>query len=417
MNKIKGNIRFAILGLLFFATTINYIDRQVIGILKPYIEIDLGWSEFDYGLIVSVFQLAYAAGMLLTGVLLDKFGTRLGYTVAIAVWSIAGMLHAAARSAMSFAAARLFLGLGESANFPAAIKTVAEWFPQKERAHATGLFNSGSSIGAIAAPVIVTGIAVTMGWQWAFIITGGLGFLWIICWLLFYFPVAKHPRLSREEKDHILQDSNGIENSDDVKWTDLFRYRQTYALCATRFISDWVWWFFLFWTPDFLHKMHGVNIKEAVIPLIVIYGVASFGGIGGGWISSYLINKGRSVDYARKMAVLISALVVLPIVIVPQIKSLWLTVILIAVGCAGHCGWASNMFTMISDIYPKKAVGSMTGLAGFAAAIGGALAASFVGLILDTTGSYFLIFLIASSVYILNWIIIKLFIPEIRPII
>ena len=417
MNKVKGNIRFAILGLLFFATTINYIDRQVIGILKPYIEIDLGWSEFDYGIIVSAFQLAYAAGMLLTGALLDKFGIRLGYTVAIAIWSIAGMLHAAARSAMSFAIARLFLGLGESANFPAAIKTVAEWFPQKERAHATGLFNSGSSIGAIAAPIIVTGIAVTMGWQWAFIITGGLGFLWIICWLIYYFPVAKHPRLSMEERNHILQDSNGIEISDNVKWTDLFRYRQTYALCATRFISDWVWWFFLFWTPDFLHKMHGVDIKEAVVPLIVIYGVASFGGIGGGWISSYLINKGRPVDYARKMAILISALVVLPIVIVPQVKSLWLTVILISVGCAGHCGWASNMFTMISDIYPKKAVGSMTGLAGFTAAIGGALAASFVGLILDATGSYFLIFLIASSVYIMNWIIIKLFIPEIRPII
>ncbi len=417
MNKINGNIRFAILGLLFFATTINYIDRQVIGILKPYIEIDLGWSEFDYGLIVSAFQLAYAAGMLLTGALIDKFGIRLGYTVAIAVWSIAGMLHAAARSALSFAFARFFLGLGESANFPAAIKTVAEWFPQKERAHATGLFNSGSSIGAIAAPLIVTGIAVTMGWQWAFIITGGLGFIWIIFWLIYYFPVSGHPRLTNEEKDHILQDSGGVNKTEDVKWLDLFRYRQTYALCATRFISDWVWWFFLFWTPDFLHKMHGVDIKEAVLPLIVIYGIASFGGIGGGWISSSLINKGRSVDYARKTAVLISALVVLPIILVPQLKSLWLTVILISVGCAGHCGWASNMFTIISDIYPKKAIGSMTGLAGFTAAIGGVLAASFVGLILDTTGSYFLIFAIASSVYIMNWIIIKLFIPEIKPII
>ena len=412
----KGKIRFAILGLLFFATTVNYIDRQIIGILKPYIANDLGWSEFDYGLIVTAFQVAYAAGLLITGVLLDKFGTRLGYAIAIAVWSLASMLHAAASSVISFAAARFFLGLGESANFPAAIKTVAEWFPQKERAYATGWFNSGSTIGAIAAPVIVTGITVTMGWQWAFIITGSLGFIWIIFWLIYYFPPAKHPRLSGYEHDYILQDLKDNDKTDKVKWTDLFKYRQTYALCATRFISDWVWWFFLFWTPDFLHKMHGVNIREAILPLIVIYGVASFGGIGGGWISSSLIGKGKSVDYSRKFAVLISALIVLPIMVVPKIRSLWLAVALIAFGCAGHCGWAANMFTIISDIYPKKAVGSMTGLTGFTAAIGGALSASFVGFILDATGSYFMIFAIASMVYMLNWLIIKIFIPEIKSI-
>jgi MFS transporter, ACS family, hexuronate transporter len=416
MRNNKGRIRFAILALLFFATTINYIDRQVIGILKPYIETDLGWSEVDYGLIVTAFQVAYATGLLITGVLLDKFGTRVGYSIAIAVWSLAGMLHAVARSSISFATARFFLGLGESANFPAAIKTVAEWFPQGERAHATGWFNSGSTIGAIAAPVIVTGITLTMGWQWAFIITGALGFVWIICWLAYYFPPAKHPRLSADEHDYIIQDTKGTEETDTVKWTDLFRYKQTYALCFTRFISDWVWWFFLFWTPDFLNKMHGINIREAVLPLIVIYGVASFGGIGGGWISSFLIKKGRSVDYARKSAILLSALVVIPIMIVPQIKSLWLTVFLIAVGCAGHCGWAANMFTLISDIYPKKAVGSMTGLAGFTAAIGGALSASFIGYILDVTGSYFVIFAIASIVYLINWGIIKIMIPVIKPL-
>jgi MFS transporter, ACS family, hexuronate transporter len=416
MKDKAGSIRYSILFLLFFATTINYIDRQVIGILKPYIESDLGWSEFDYGLIVTAFQVAYAMGLLITGVVIDRFGTRIGYAVAVAVWSIAGALHSAARSAFSFAMARFFLGLGESANFPAAIKTVAEWFPRRERAHATGWFNSGSTIGAIAAPVIVTGITVTMGWQWAFIITGALGLIWILCWLLFYYPPSKHPRLSDEEREYILQDSTATTNSVSVKWTDLFRHRQTYALCTTRFISDWVWWFFLFWTPDFLHKMHGVNLKEAMLPLIIIYGVASLGGIGGGWISSYLIGKGRSVDYSRKFAILISAIVVLPIMFVPQINNLWFTVILIAVGCAGHCGWAANMFTMISDIYPKNAVGSMTGLAGFTAAAGGALSASFVGYILEATGSYFLIFAIASSVYVLNWLIIKIFIPEIKPI-
>ena len=269
---------------------------------------------------------------------------------------------------------------------------------------------------AIAAPMIVTGITVAMGWQWAFIITGLLGIIWIICWLLFYYPPSKHPRLSDAERDYIIQDSNVTNSTGNVKWTDLFRHRQTYALCTTRFISDWVWWIFLFWTPDFLHKMHDINLREAMLPLIIIYGVASLGGIGGGWISSYLIGKGRSVDYSRKFAILISAIVVLPIMFVPQINNLWLTVVLIAVGCAGHCGWAANMFTIISDIYPKNAVGSMTGLAGFSAAAGGALSASFVGYILEATGSYFLIFAIASSVYVLNWIIIKIFIPEIKPI-
>jgi len=416
MHTARGNYRYIILSLLFFATTINYIDRQVIGILKPYIAGDLGWSEFDYGIIVTAFQIAYALGLLISGAFIDKFGTRIGFTIAIAIWSVAGVFHAAARSAISFAVARFVLGLGESANFPAAIKTVAEWFPKKERAYATGWFNSGSAIGAIVAPVIVTGITVAMGWRWAFIITGALGFIWICCWLVFYYSPARHPKLSKEEFDFIHQDVFGVEEKDNIKWISLFRYKQTYALCATRFISDWVWWFFLFWTPDFLNKTHGINLKEAVLPLIVIYTAASFGGIGGGWISSSLIKKGKSINYSRKFAVLISALVVLPMVLVPQIVGLWGAVILIALACAGHQGWAANMFTIISDIFPKRAVASMTGMAGFCGSVGGALSASFIGLILNTSGSYFLIFAVASIVYLLNWLIIKLFIPEIKPI-
>jgi ACS family hexuronate transporter-like MFS transporter len=414
MSKKKGKIRYIILGLLFFATTINYIDRQVIGILKPYIADDLGWNEMDYGLIVTAFQVAYAIGLLFSGALLDKYGTRIGYTIAIAVWSLAGMLHAAVRSAIGFSIVRFFLGLGESANFPAAIKSVAEWFPQRERAHATGWFNSGSTVGAIVAPLFVTGITIAWGWQWAFIITGSLGFIWIFLWLIFFYPPRNHPRLSKDEFEYIHQDAGIIDSKEEIKWIALLKYRQTYALCATRFISDWVWWFFLFWAPDFLHKTHGIDIKESILPLILIYTVAGFGGILGGWISSSMINNGIDVDIARKRAILICALSVLPIMLVPWLGSLWGSVILISIACAGHMGWASNMFAIISDIFPKRTVGSVTGLTGFTGAVGGALSASFVGLVLDTTGSYFLIFIIASIVYLINWIIIKAFLPKIK---
>ena len=408
----KGNFRYVVLALLFFATTINYIDRQVIGILKPFIADDLGWSEADYGFIVAAFQAAYAVGLLISGVLLDRFGTRIGYAIAIALWSLAGILHAAVRTVFGFATVRFFLGLGESANFPAAIKTVADWFPQKDRAHATGWFNSGSTIGAIVAPVIVTVTTVALGWQWAFIVTGGLGFIWIMVWLSIFHLPDQHPGLTREEYEYIQQD-NKVAATDKISWMSLLKYRQTYALCATRFISDWVWWFFLFWAPDFLHKTHGIKILESVLPLILIYSIASIGGIAGGWISSMLIKKGVSVNIARKRGILICALIVLPVMLVPFVGSKWISILLISIACAGHMGWASNMFSVISDIYPKTAVGSVTGLSGFLGAVGGALSASFVGLVLESTGSYFLIFLLASLVYMLNWLILVIFIPNI----
>jgi ACS family hexuronate transporter-like MFS transporter len=414
-NK-KENYRWRILALLFFATTINYIDRQVIGILKPFIADDLGWSEADYGYIVTAFQVAYAIGLITTGRILDKLGTRIGYLWAIVVWSFAGMAHAAARGVTSFAVALFALGMGESANFPAAVKSVAEWFPKKERAFAAGLFNSGSTVGAIIAPVIVSGITLAMGWQWAFIITGALGFIWIIFWLAWYQVPEKHLKISKQELEYILHDEEEKEATKNIRWVELFKYKQTFAICSTRFISDWVWWFFLFWIPDFLSKTHGINLKEVVLPLIVIYAVSSVAGIAGGWISSNFIKKGKSIDFARKTTILMCALIVLPIMLISQTANLWIAVGLIAIAAAGHQGWASNIFTIVSDIYPKKAVGSMMGLSGFAGAVGGALSATFVGLLLETTGSYFLIFLVASSVYIINWLILKLSIKQIEPI-
>lgn len=410
-----GNYRWRILTLLFFATTINYIDRQVIGILKPFIAEDLGWGEADYGYIVTAFQIAYAIGLITTGRFLDKYGTRVGYLWAIVVWSVAGMAHAAARGVTSFALARFVLGIGESANFPAAVKSVAEWFPKKERAFATGLFNSGSTVGAIIAPIIVSGITLALGWQWAFIITGALGFIWIIFWLAYYRAPEKHPELSKEEFQYINQDEELLQKTD-VKWLSLFKYKQTYAICSTRFISDWVWWFFLFWIPDFLNKMHGIDIKEVVLPLIIIYAVSSVGGIAGGWLSSKFLQMGKSVDFARKSTILLCALIILPVMFVSLTQNLWVAVGLIALAAAGHQGWASNIFTLVSDIYPKNAVGSMMGLSGFFGAIGGALSATFVGLLLESTGSYFVIFLVASSVYIINWLILKFGIKQVLPI-
>jgi MFS transporter, ACS family, hexuronate transporter len=415
MNKI-GNYRWLIVTFLFFATTINYIDRQIIGILKPYVEDDLGWSEVDYGYIVAAFQIAYGVGLLITGRFIDMFGTRKGFSWAISVWSLATMFHAAARSVAGFVIARAVLGIGEAANFPAAVKTVGEWFPKKERAFATGLFNAGSNFGAIVAPILVSALYIALGWQWTFIITGALGFVWLVFWLVFYQVPDKNPKVSKEEYDHIMQDKDEKESENGIKWIRLFKYKQTIALSLTRFISDWVWWFFLFWIPSFLYTTHGVDIKELVLPLIIIYVVSIIGGIGGGWLSSKFIKMGKSVDFSRKTAILICAFVVVPVVLVHQIHSLPVAVALIAMATAGHQGWSANMFTMCSDIYPKNAVGSIVGLIGFAGALGGAISATLIGFLLEATGSYFLIFLIASIVYLINWSIIKLLIKEIKPI-
>jgi MFS transporter, ACS family, hexuronate transporter len=418
-TTIQSKIRWGIVALLFFATTINYIDRQVIGLLKPYIQKDLNWNEADYGYIVTAFQISYAVGLLVSGRLLDKFGTRLGYTFAIIVWSVGAVIHAAVRSVTGFGIARSVLGLGEAANFPAAVKTVAEWFPKKDRALATGIFNSGATVGAITAPIIVTVITLNFGWKWAFIITGLFGFVWIAFWLLTYQPPEKHKKVSSAELDYILSDNTSDETTVEksgISWSRLLRYRQTYAICLSRFFTDWVWWFFLFWAPDFLNKTQKIDIKGAILPLIIIYAMASVGGIYGGALSSKLIKAGRSVDFSRKTAILICATLILPLVFATQSSNLWVVVVLIGLAGAAHQGWASNIYTIVSDVYPKSEVGTMIGLSGFAGAIGGALGASFVGLVLQFTGSYMLIFLIASTMYLLAWLILKLTIPQIQQI-
>ena len=414
----KTNVRWTVVTLIFFATTVNYIDRQVIGLLKPYIQDDLGWTEADYGYIVTAFQVAYGIGMLVCGRMLDRLGSKLGYSIAIIVWSLGAMLHAAVRSVTGFGAARAVLGLGEAGNFPAAVKVIAEWFPKRDRAYATGLFNSGTTIGAIIAPIIVTAITLEWGWRWAFIITGLLGFIWVVAWWLIYKSPEKNPKVNAAELAYIREQPENPESPDNpeyqessVPWRELFRHRQTYAILFSRFVTDWVWWFFLFWTPDFLNKTHGVDLKATILPLIIIYTMSSIGGIYGGHVSSQFIKMGRSIDFARKTTILLFALLVLPLNAVPYIHNIWIVVFIIGLATSTHQAWASNIFTIVSDVYPKQVVGSMTGISSVGGAVGGALASSFVGLILEWTGSYATIFMIASTMYILAWLILKTFVP------
>ena len=411
----KTNVRWTVVALIFFATTVNYIDRQVIGLLKPYIQEDLGWTEADYGYIVTAFQVAYGIGMLLGGRMLDRLGSKLGYSIAIIVWSLGAMLHAAVKSVTGFGAARAVLGLGEAGNFPAAVKVIAEWFPKRDRAFATGVFNSGTTIGAIIAPIIVTAITLEWGWRWAFIITGLMGFIWVVAWWLIYKAPHKNKKVNAAELAYIQEEENqeemGEASESPITWRELFRHRQTYAILFSRFVTDWVWWFFLFWTPDFLNKTQGVDLKATVLPLIIIYTMSSIGGIYGGHVSSQFIRFGRSIDFARKTTILLFALLVLPLNAVPYIENMWIVVLIIGLATSTHQAWASNIFTIVSDVYPKQVVASMTGISSVGGAVGGALASSFVGLILEWTGSYATIFMIASTMYILAWLILKIFVP------
>lgn len=411
-NQIKiGNYRWRIVVLLFFATTINYIDRQVLGILAPQLQLKFNWSESDYGFIIMSFQAAYAIGLISMGTLLDKIGTRLGFIIAISLWSLAGMIHAAARSVFSFSLARFALGIGQSANFPAAIKTVTEWFPKKERALATGIFNSGPNVGAILTPLLIPIIALKWGWQSAFIITGALGFIWLLFWILLYRKPEADNRLTEAERTYILQDDQELE-IDKLPWKSIISYRQTWGICLARFLTDPIWWFFLYWLPKFLYTNYHINLTNIGLPLIVIYVVSIGGSISGGWMSSFLIKRGKNPLTARKQTIFFMSLLVVPIFFASLTSSLWVAVALISLATFAHQGYAANIFTMVSDIFPKNAVGSVVGLSGFAGAIGGVLFSGAVGLILKFTGSYYVIFGIASVAYLLCWLSLHLLVSD-----
>ena len=417
--RAGGNYRWVICALLFFAATINYIDRQVIGILKPTLQQEFGWSEIDYADIVFSFQLAYAIGLLLAGGIVDRIGARRGFVIAIVVWSLAAMAHAEATafgpaaaavlgvvgltytaSVAGFIAARFVLGLGEAGNFPASIKVVAEWFPKRERAFATGLFNSGTNIGALITPMVVPWITLTWGWYWAFVATGAIGLLWLLAWLPLYRQPEEHPSLSPSELAYIRSDPPDPVTR--VPWSAVLPKRQAWAFMLGKFLTDPVWWLYLFWVPDFLNRNYQIDLRLVGPPLVVIYLVADIGSIGGGWLSSALIKRGWSVNAGRKTAMLVCALAVLPMMFASGARELWVAVALISLAASAHQGWSANLFTLVSDTFPRQAVGSVVGLGGMAGAIGGMLIAKLTGYLLDATGSYVPVFLIASFAYLVE---------------
>lgn len=409
-----GRRRWLICALLFFAATINYVDRQVIGILKPTLQTEIGWTEIEYSWIVFAFQTAYGIGLLFIGNLIDRIGTRRGATFSMIVWSFAAMAHALASSVMGFAAARFALGLGEAGYFPGAIKTVSEWFPKKERAFATGIFNAGTNVGALATPLVVPWIALTYGWQEAFVATGAIGFLWLIFWIAIYRKPEDDKRLSAAEFAYIRSDPP--ESTVKIPWTELLRHKQTWAFAAGKFLTDPIWWVYLFWLPDFLNKKYGLDLKNFGIPLAVIYIIADAGSIGGGWLSSALIKRGWTTNRGRKTAMLICALAVVPIVFAAQTSDLWVAVLLIGLAAAAHQGWSANIFTLVSDMFPRRAVGSVVGIGGMFGAVGGMLISLVVGQILERTGSYVPIFVIAASTYLIALGIIHLLVPNLEPL-
>jgi ACS family hexuronate transporter-like MFS transporter len=418
--------RWVILTLLFFATTINYLDRQVISLLKDdYLEPLFGWTESDYANIVIAFSIAYAIGMLVSGFFIDRMGTKRGYALFLTLWSIATIGHAFCKSIFSFIMARASLGVTQAGNFPASVKTVAEWFPKKERALAAGIFNSGTNVGPIMAPLIVPLIAIAMGWQWAFIITGAIGLLWLIFWFLLYDKPTMHNKISKEEFDYIHSDPNENEENGNgakkIKWVKLLGYRQTWAFAILKFFTDPIWWFLLFWLPSFLNKQYGMSKMELALPIAVVYFMAMFGSVAGGWLSGYFIGRGWLVHKARKTALFLFAVSAVPMLLAQFLGNInyWYAVFIIGLATSAHQAWSATIFTTVSDMFPKKAVASVVGIGGMMGALGVIIIARIAGLLLDhfkalgiLERGYSIMFIICAFSYLVAWLLFSLLVPK-----
>lgn len=431
MQQAIGRYRWTICGLIFFATTINYIDRNVISFLKSTFTNDLGWNDADYADVEITFKLFYAIGMLGAGRIIDKLGTKLGYGLFTLLWSIAGICTALVRTVFGFQVVRGALGVTESGNFPAAIKTVAEWFPKKERALATGIFNSGANIGAIVTPLSVPFIVENWGWQWAFILTGLLGFIWFIFWVILYEIPKKQKRLSQTELEYIQSDKDEAQDIDVIdqpklSWWQLLSYKQTWAFAIGKFLTDPIWWFYLFWLPDFFESTYKIKLSAASWPVAVVYIISTVGSVGGGWLPLYLIRKGWPVFKARKISMLIYAFCVLPILfalILGQIN-MWLAVIVIGIAAAAHQAWSANIFTTVSDMFPKTATASVTGIGGMFGGLGGIVLSLFVQKnmfvyyrsINQIETAYYIMFVVCALAYLAGWLIMHWLVPRMKRI-
>ncbi len=405
-----GRYRWGICALLFAATAINYVDRQMIGVLKPTISADLGWSETTYADVIFWFQAAYAIGYLSFGRIVDVLGARIGYSVAFVIWTVGHTLCGFAGNAFQFSLARVVLGLGESGNFPAGIKAVSEWFPARERAFATGVFNAGANIGAIVTPLIVPAITIAFGWRMAFIVTGIASLVWLVAWIAIYRRPREVTSLSAAELAHI--ESDPADPAGKIGWGKLLGYRETWAYALGKFLIDPIWWLFLFWTPDFLAKTYNLDLKSFGPPLVVIYIISDLGSVAGGWSSSRLMKRGMSANMARKLTMLVCAFLVMPIFFAQYATNLWVAVAIVGLATAAHQAFSANLYTLPSDMFPRAAVGSVVGIGGTVGAIGGMMMAKFTGYILETTGSYTPIFAVAGSTYLIAVIVIHLLSPR-----
>jgi len=410
-----GRVRWTICAMLFFATSINYMDRQVIALLKPTLAHTIGLTEIAYGYIVDAFQVAYAIGLLAAGRLVDKIGTRIGYMLVMGIWSLSAMGHALASTAFEFGIARFFLGIGESGNFPAAIKTVTEWFPQSERSLATGIFNSGANVGAILAPLIVPWITIRYGWRAAFLVTGIFSLMWILWWFKNYRKPTDHPTLSGAELRHIYKEA-AEQMGPNVPWVRLLGYRQTWAFAVAKFLTDPIWWFYLFWLPSYFSARFHLNLSHIGLPLILIYNMSAVGSIGGGWLPAPFRRFGLSPTKARLAAMLFCACCVVPVFTLGHINSEWTAIGILGVATGAHQGWSANLYTTVSDMFPRNAIGSVVGIGGTAGSAGGALLAFFTGHILERTHSYSILFILASSTYLLALLIVRLLAPGLRKV-
>ena len=419
-----GRYRWVICALLFFATTINYIDRQILSLIKPILDEQLHWTNEQFGYVNSAFQGAYGIGLVAFGWFIDKFGTKIGYAVSIAAWSVAAISHALVFSVGGFINARIFLGLGEGGNFPSAIKAVALWFPKKERALATSIFNSGTNVGAIIAPAIVPAIALNWGWHWAFIIAGIAGFAWLFLWIPFYNVPDKIKTLTAGERDYIHSDKDeaAADAAQKPSWISLLKYRQTWSFIFAKFMTDPIWWFFLIWLPDYFKKTRGLDIKKSWVHLVTIYTIITVLSILGGWITGYLTRQGWTVTRARKTGMFIFACCVVPILAVTKVGD-WPAVLLIGLAGAAHQAWSANLYTTVSDMFPKHAIASIIGIGGLAGAAGGMMFPIYCGKLLDkftaqnnVTGGYAILFSICAFAYLITFVFHHLLAPKFEPV-